>query len=116
MRDIKFKVWDKQQKVMLDWEHILDRPDLQEFLLFADKEDNFYSPLMQYTGLKDKNGTEIYEGDIYKAKMTILKTDTTTVSIEVVEDIRNDNVYYYDEVEVVGNIYENPELLKEEVK
>ena len=68
--------------------------------------------LRQYTGLKDKNGKEIYVGDIYKTKHEIIKTGEIIESIEEVEDIRFDNVYYYDSVEVIGNIFQNPELMQ----
>ena len=84
--------------------------------------------LMQYTGLKDKNGTEIYEGDICRW------TDPEAFEGEIISDIfvvrysdeflkwigENNNSYYdlYDfiddrQLELIGNIYEDPELLKE---
>lgn len=115
MREIKFRAWYHTEKRMIDWNEMQDNSieSLDTYFrgVFGD-----VSPVMQYTGLKDKNGKEIYEGDIYKAKMHVVKTGRTIESIEVVEDIRGDNVYYYDEVEVIGNIYENPDLLGSEDK
>ena len=78
--------------------------------------------LMQYTGLKDKNEKEIYEGYIVKLRANhgigVIKYSDEWVAF-VVEYIKPRPLvvlgmnYYKEEIEIVGNIYENPELLGE---
>lgn len=90
--------------------------------------DKLWSDVMQFTGLKDKNGTEIYEGDILYFVMHekiidgIIKKDTHYITAPVIYHSggffthKDDDVciglWIDDTVEVVGNIYENPELLE----
>ncbi|CAF1720015.1 hypothetical protein NRS6092_00337 [Bacillus subtilis] len=61
MREIKFRVWDIVWKKMLTHEDLWDAPFNELFISTPDQRP--YN-IMQYTGLKDKNGREIYEGDI----------------------------------------------------
>jgi uncharacterized phage protein (TIGR01671 family) len=122
MREIKFRIWDKINSCMLDWERLLNAPDLPEFLKH-NEEDGHYSHLMQFTGLRDKNGKEIFEEDILETR-----DDDGSFYLKVIYDEEYarywfvdeaDNGYCYapdefdrDEILVIGNIYENPELLQ----
>ena len=126
-REIKFRAWDKKEQCWVNGFSIHSSGLFSDMIKgeinksgvcvancdWQDLNKLEHIHIMQYTGLKDKNGKEIYEGDIYKAKMYIVKNGKTIESIEVVEDIRGDNVYYYDEVEVIGNIFEDGDLLND---
>jgi uncharacterized phage protein (TIGR01671 family) len=135
MREIKFRAWDKHKKVMIPSKSLsfsyhngkifdVAVGDLQH--CFPIPKENV--ELMQYTGLKDKNGKEIYEGDILSnsfGKKNLLMNvivfehgsfkhkwiDRDVVRIRGQEQepiFHNVNVVF----EVIGNIYENPELLE----
>jgi len=112
-RDIKFRAWDHREGKM--WEPII-RPD---GVLMTDNLYGGYTtyydqipsdPLMQYTGLKDKNGVEIYEGDVVVAAWHW----TEPHLVELPDDYYDFQEYALgsEELEVLGNIYENPELLE----
>lgn len=117
-REIKFRAWDKDKKEMFAVQN------LNCFLLnspskYADGSgvpENF--GLMQYTGLKDKNGKEIYEGDIVKYKTDKpdkVVYDTACFQLgRQVEYHRNLSMgKLADGMEIIGNIYENPELIED---
>ena len=106
-REIKFRAWDGEQMVSPDY---IDRRGVAHW-----KEHSIPSSsdkVMQYTGLKDKNGKEIYEGDIVK---DVDKDYIGGEHIFVVEHQKgsyNVSLFLTPTCEVIGNIYENPELLK----
>lgn len=134
MRDIKFRAWDKKEKKWLlgyeyeslggfslfgecmllgEWSGVLNR-----FIVEQGERKPEDLVVMQYTGLLDKNGNEIYEGDIVRS--------TGNLPTEVIWEkdgwtTKDCWITYQDEPgrafsesedwEVIGNIYENPELL-----
>ena len=120
-REIKFRAWDKDNKKMLQVKsiHFSDSGDCIVInpLEFISLE---FLELMQYTGLKDKNDVEIYEGDIVKSR----NGTCGRINIHIIEwnnfytgfnPLRQDESNFNRESsEVIGNIYENQELLKEE--
>ena len=118
MREIKFRAWDNDEKEMLQVGQIYfnsgsfwtptSAPQTRDYLVRD-------VTLMQYTGLKDKNGKEVYEGDILlqsgAEKPTQVIWDEETASFtEFFLDYHADFEPYT--AEVIGNIYENPELLE----
>ena len=122
---IKFRAWDKKLQTMLDVSLI----DFKKGVLVGEHwefgETNFMSfdeiELMQSTGLKDKNGKEIFEGDIvdYKGRKAVIKWHGSYASFiyRFVDELKErvsewDPLFLaYYHFEVIGNIYENKELL-----
>ena len=118
MREIKFRAWDKINKDMFNVESI----NFQERRVYKDTVSyrNFEDiDLMQCTGLKDKNNKEIYEGNIIflhgRKYKVIFKTEGARFVLRnnefelEITFINNNNK----RMEIVGNIYENPELMEE---
>jgi uncharacterized phage protein (TIGR01671 family) len=119
MREIKFRAWNISKKEMFYYglsNHGDFLPNINIYgkLTFLGTDYNDECYLMQYTGLKDKNGKEIYEGDILRvegADNPINKVywgelgwELDRITLFTAREYRK---------EVIGNIYENPELLKE---
>lgn len=126
MREIKFRAWHKKDKYMFNTVVLFSTgfrrigkcqivsngvPEV-EFISEADFE------IMQYTGLKDRNGKEIYEGDIVRETCQ----DYPSGSFEEVWKVEELMEFYHrldpivgfgrNELEIIGNIYQNQDLLK----
>ncbi|MEN4439032.1 YopX family protein [Staphylococcus hominis] len=130
MKNFKFRAWDKDHKYMEYTDKNLvvcfsdegsDAVDHTTFSLSCTSMKNF--ELMQSTGLKDKNGAEIYEGDIvqhsekpnpcFSYPFEVIQARTGEWRLD---NFRCGTVLAFsnqDELEVLGNIYENPELLED---
>lgn len=122
MREIKFRFWDKVDKKMRYPAHSF--PDV-DFLYFEELERSEWGDEefenLQYTGVKDANGTEIYEGDILKHKDGLCEVKNGICDFQGGgrwNGFYTDGLYHGrypltngDVYEVVGNIYENPEVL-----
>lgn len=135
MREIEFRVWDNQEKVYLNKKDIAidnlgnvfvfegcndNDADLWHVRILVDPDNERYI-IEQSTGLKDKNGTEIYEGDVIK-----VERDGIIYRVEWIHggfglEPRYNSPFYpilgnvelRERIEVIGNIHENPELLEE---
>lgn len=139
MRDIKFRAWDKASKQMLN----IGLVDLDDMTVYSAKSGDFRCSyqrktkcsknenfkdvkrlvFMQYTGLKDKNKKEIFEGDIFATdnnhNFTVIYEDARFIGVDGDRDGKGyvccvDSCYKdgSSSIEVIGNIYENPELLE----
>ena len=122
----KFRAWDKVDK-KLKQVYSIDFDENGEIQSIKDeytKPNEMYAmfeieyfELMQSTGLKDKNGTEIYEGDIIKNSYDEIYTVKWFDAAFYLEEKYNGGFDYHelhleDNKKVIGNIYENPELLE----
>ena len=120
MREIKFRAWRKEYGMT----NSFTLGNLQDNIQFDFHDGGYFSwnefglehkdtALMQYTGLKDKNGVEIYEGDILDG-VGVIKWHQQECCFTFGEKILegNDDMLIENSV-IIGNIYENPDLLKE---
>lgn len=134
MRELKFRAFDTENKEMLevqelDYEDSWNGQPRVRTTMYNDYFDTEEMILMQYTGLKDKNGVEIYEGDIVQARYF---EDSTSEKYVVKYDTDRAGFFPFacgdgcgccetDVIsaiyaEILGNIYDNPELIEKEGK
>ena len=114
-REIKFRAWNDSKK---DWEGNFSISRIGSFLRLGISQSTEGIHVMQFTGLLDKNGKEIYEGDIV--------ADRSHTDLIFAIEYDNEHAGYYMpeafeeecrwpisevELEIIGNIYESPELL-----
>ncbi len=141
MREIKFRAWDINRKsmsppfkldVIFASMGATDTPKTEFSVQEAFEAQQIITRFMQYTGLKDKNGKEIYEGDIFRiilsdgshldkvVKWIDEKARFCCANIpeipnekywDIWNDMRQEWINKRDNFEVIGNIHENPELL-----
>lgn len=128
--NLKFRAWDKKNDLIKDVITIYLSENAVE-LHFHHGENPEYKQLhevvmMQSTGLRDTHGTEIYEGDIVKVTDDDERTDFSDGGIGTICGLDELYMWYIDGqvhnglfdisqqyyIEVLGNIYENPELLE----
>ena len=106
LREIKFRVWDSISKAFHYWGNIQNNN-------FNDFDLEHYT-LLQFTGLKDINGRDIYEGDVckYKNYKGVVSYEFRGYQCKPKNHNGLDVLSYREDlIEVIGNIYQNPELL-----
>ena len=114
MRKHKYRAWDKENKVWVNVEGFLCKEGKITHIITDDRceYELKYFKLVEFTGLNDKNGFEIFEGDMVSNDLKekgIVKWEGIGFNWGNNFSINKGDT---DEIEVIGNIYENPELLK----
>jgi len=126
MREIKFRAWDKKKKLMIYKPSLIawDKNG-QAFMDITEEGDEieglWIDIVMQYTGLRDKNGKEIYECDIVDVQLdwdcngeVVFREGEYRVKLDSKHERRYDSLSLLlaNSIEIIGNIYENKELIE----
>lgn len=113
-RVTKFRAWIESANKMVDWEYLKDKSDLGSVI--SGGYSGYHS--MQFTGLLDKNGKEIYEGDILKdverdmvREVAWIKNSYGLVKREKYRNVWGAFISRLPFLEIIGNLYEHPNLL-----
>lgn len=138
-REIKFKAWDEKRRKMVlvlmpDFVLFAGKPELNSVFVQEEDGEAYWlernTEMLQFTGLFDKNGKEIYEGDILR--MSIYFGNAILRGMRIIHAVisfhsggfwfdgggfTDCNWHHYNasDREIIGNIYENPELIEKEV-
>ena len=127
MREIKFRAWHKEKKRWLDTVRVFGDGSWSGSLVEERGEIDGYDEreceLVQYTGLLDKNGKEIYEGDILEIDNKIFVVEYYPAQFVITGELHSGELHskgsWYlrefwtkSEQGVIGNIYENPNLME----
>lgn len=125
-RPIKFRAWAREQERFVYFEFIANGWCLEE----DDLDFSKLEPWKQYTGLLDKNGKEIYEGDLVRSHRASFASPESVIAVKYAGSsfvLYNpkccvvcaegpgciDHLDEQSELEIIGNIYENPEALRD---
>jgi len=139
MREIKFRAWDKEANIMIYSDHrtrklydvyygfgMNGQGELEcgwegEWNESNTLDEGTLDNLMQYTGLKDKNGKEIYEGDVVKVVIygkedcgAVRYSEMNATYYLSLEERSDSELWLAAQIEIIGNIHENAELMEEE--
>lgn len=123
MREIKFRAWDNSKKEMLYPKKAEDMTDkITSASLLAAYNDGGLDAIMQSTGLFDKNGKEIYEGDVVEFYYLGTHRDVVRYIVDGfkvnttghTDDVKTELClgFPFREMEIIGNVWENPNLIK----
>lgn len=131
MREIKFRGWDIENKIMFSWGNLVsNRALLQSFFgneFYAINPPRYFWERMQYIGVLTNDEKEIYEGDVCRVRggeryqgyteidiIGVIKFGFGSFNLVTKEQVHYSfDIMQYDEIEILGNIYQNPELLNQ---